>query len=139
MKLLHLLPALACARHFMDDEGTVFTTDGTPTIIANVQDVLSLEHMGLSHAQVIGTIGERFTSGSNYEGCHYEQNNYNAGGALDHNTAEYDPTLFPVDPIDANEAAMIAQSADLTPSWSASCYWCTGEEGEVVAQLDAHG
>ena len=64
MKLLHLLPALACARHFRDDEGTVFTTDGTPTIVANVQDVLSLEHMGLSHAQVIGTIGERFTSGS---------------------------------------------------------------------------
>ena len=33
MKLLHLLPALACARTFVDDEGTVFTTDGTPTII----------------------------------------------------------------------------------------------------------
>ena len=64
MKLLHLLPALACARTFVDDEGTVFTTDGTPTIISTVADALSLEHMGLSHAQIIGTIGERCQSGS---------------------------------------------------------------------------
>ena len=67
---LHLLPALACARTFVDDEGTAHTTDGTPTIVTNVGDALSLEHMGLSHAQVIGTTGERFTSGSNYEGCY---------------------------------------------------------------------
>ena len=33
---------------------------------------------------------------------------------------------------------MIAQSADLTPSCSSQCYWCIGEEGEIVAQLDAH-
>ena len=138
MKLL-LLPALACARTFVDDEGTAHTTDGTPTIITYVGDALSLEHMGLDIAQVIGTTGERFTSGSNYEGCYYDGNAYNAGGALDHNTAEYDPSLFPVDPISGDEAAMIAQSADLTPSCSATCFWCAGAEGEVVAQLDAHG
>ena len=138
MKLL-LLPALACARTFMDDAGVHHTTDGTPTVIAQVGDALSFEHMGLSHAQVIGTIGQRFTSGSNYEGCYYNGNLYDADGALDHNAAEYDPTLFPVDPISGDEAAMIAQSADLTPSCSASCFWCAGAEGEVVAQLDAHG
>ena len=44
MKLL-LLPALACARTFVDDEGTVFTTDGTPTIITAASDALSLEHI----------------------------------------------------------------------------------------------
>merc|ERR1719262_514864 len=99
MKLL-LLPALACARTFVDDEGTVFTTDGTPTIITAVSDALSLEHMGLSHAQVIGTIGERCMSGSNLNGGHYN--------------ADHDPNLFPVDPISAEEAAMIAQSTDLT-------------------------
>ena len=61
MKLL-LLPALACARTFMDDAGVHHTTDGTPTVIAVVGDALSLEHMGLSHAQIIGTIGERCQS-----------------------------------------------------------------------------
>ena len=79
MKLLHLLPALACARTFVDDEGTVFTTDGTPTIITAVGDALSLEHMGLSHAQVIGTIGERCMSGSNLNGGYYDGNGDNAG------------------------------------------------------------
>ena len=39
MKLL-LLPALACARTFMDDAGVHHTTDGTPTVIAQVGDAL---------------------------------------------------------------------------------------------------
>ena len=142
MKLL-LLPALACARTFMDDEGTVFTTDGTPTIVTSVHASLSLEHMGLSHAQIIGTIGERCTEGSNlrnaYANGYADSNGYNPELALVHNTTEHDPRLFPTDPIDATEAAMIAQSADLTPSCSASCFWCTGTEGEIVAELNAHG
>ena len=133
MKLL-LLPALACARTFVDDEGTVFTTDGTPTIITAASDALSLEHMGLSHAQVIGTFGERCMSGSNLNGGHYDMDS-NGPVYGDHNTADHDPNLFPVDPISTEEAAMLAQSADLTPSCSSTCYWCTGEEGEIVAQL----
>ena len=135
MKLLHLLPALACARHFRDDEGTVFTTDGTPTIVTSIHASLSLEHMGLDIAQVIGTVGERCQTGSNLNGGYYNGNLYNADGTLDHNAAGHDPSHFPTDPIDANEAAMIAQSADLTPSCSSQCFWCTGEEGEIVAQL----
>ena len=134
MKLL-LLPALACARTFMDDEGTVFTTDGTPTIISVVGDALSLEHMGLSGSQVIGIIGERCQSGSNLNGGYDNGNLYTADGTLDHNAADHDPSHWPADPISAEEAAMIAQSADLTPSCSSQCYWCTGEEGEIVAQL----
>ena len=89
----------------------------------------------LSHAQVIGTIGERCMSGSNLNGGYYDGNGDNAPAYGDHNTADHDPNLFPVDPISAEEAAMIAQSADLTPSCSSQCYWCTGEEGEIVAQL----
>ena len=88
MKLL-LLPALACARTFVDDEGTVFTTDGTPTIITAVSDALSLEHMGLSHAQVIGTFGERCMSGSNLNGGHYDMDS-NGPVYGDHNTADHE-------------------------------------------------
>ena len=123
----------------MDDEGTVFTTDGTPTIISVVGDALSLEHMGLSHAQIIGTIGERCQSGSNLNGGYDNGNLYTADGTLDHNAVDHDPSHWPSDPVSAEEAAMIAQSADLTPSCSSQCFWCTGAEGEVVAQLDAHG
>ena len=45
MKLL-LLPALACARTFMDDAGVHHTTDGTPTIITAVPNAMSLEQHG---------------------------------------------------------------------------------------------
>ena len=138
MKLLFLPGlALAASRTFVDDEGTVFTTDGTPTIVAEVMDALSLEHMGLSHAQVIGSIGERCTSGSNLNGGFLD--NRGTGGAYgDHATAEHNPDLFPLD-LTIAEAAMIAESPDLTPSCSSTCFWCPGAEGEIVAQLDAHG
>ena len=139
MKLLFLPGlALAASRTFVDDEGTVFTTDGAPTIVAEVMDALSLEHMGLSHAQVIGTFGERCMSGSNLNGGHYDMDS-NGPVYGDHNTADHDPNLFPVDPISTEEAAMLAQSADLTPSCSSLCYWCTGEAGEIVRELDSHG
>ena len=138
MKLL-LLPALAVGRTFVDDAGTRHTTDlDKPRIVIGVHDGLSLEHMGVDIAQVIATHGTRCQSGSNLNGGYDNGNLYTADGTLDHNAAGHDPSHFPTDPIDANEAAMIAQSADLTPSCSSQCFWCTGEEGEILAQIDAH-
>ena len=47
--------------------------------------------------------------------------------------------MFPTDPISTTEAAMFAQSADLTPSCSSSCFWCVGTVDEITRELDAHG
>ena len=82
--------------------------------------------MGVPHAQIIGTYGERCTSGSNLNGAYGNGNLWDANGALDHNAAAHDPSHWPTDPLSADEAAMIAQSTDLTPSCSGVCYWCPG-------------
>ena len=110
--------------------------------------------MGLPHAQVIGTYGERCTSGSNLNNGYADGNapgnvprvdaaEGNKDHFGDHNTAAHDPMLFPTDPISTTEAAMIAQAADLTPSCSATCYWCVGRDwgmtGEILENLNTHG
>ena len=126
----------------MDDEGTVFTTDGTPTIIANVQDVLSLEHMGLSGSQVIGIIGELCMSGSNLNGGYTDTNNYNGGGTLDHNAADHDPSHWPVDPISAEEAAYTMGSSIGDPHGSPPAFMrrvCTCQKACIATDtLVAH-
>ena len=99
--------------------------------------------MGLPHAQVIGTYGERCTSGSNLNNGYADGNSANKDQFGDHNTAAHDPMLFPTDPISTTEAAMIAQAADLTPSCSATCFWCVGRDwgmtGEILENLNTHG
>ena len=96
--------------------------------------------MGVPHAQIIGTYGERCTSGSNLNGAYGNGNLWDADGALDHNAATHDPSHWPTDPLSADEAAMIAQSTDLTPSCSGVCYWCPGNgKAEITTILDATG
>ena len=96
--------------------------------------------MGVPHAQIIGTYGERCTSGSNLNGAYGNGNLWDADGALDHNAATHDPSHWPTDPLSADEAAMIAQSTDLTPSCSGICYWCPGNgKAEITTILDATG
>ena len=68
--------------------------------------------MGVPHAQIIGTYGERCTSGSNLNGAYGNGNLWDANGALDHNAAAHDPSHWPTDPLSADEAAMIAQSTE---------------------------
>jgi len=124
----------ALARTFVDDAGATHSSDkAAPTIVAQVGDALSLEHMGLAHAQVIGT------SGSNINSDYADGNGGNAAAYGDHNANPHDPTMFPTDPISTIEAAMLAQSADLTPSCSSTCFWCVGTVGEITRELDAHG
>ena len=95
--------------------------------------------MGVPHAQIIGTYGERCTSGSNMK-TYGDGNLWDADGALDHNAATHDPSHWPTDPLSADEAAMIAQSTDLTPSCSGVCYWCAGNgKAEITTILDATG
>jgi len=149
MKLLFLPGlALAASRTFIDDAGVTHTTDkAAPTIVAEVKDAVSLEHMGVPHAQVIGTFGERCTEGSNLKNVnangYHDSNNGNMAQFGDHNNAPHDPTLWPTDPISVDELAMLAQAADLTPSCSATCFWCPGSnwgyDGEINQELQAHG
>ena len=94
--------------------------------------------MGVPHAQIIGTYGERCTSGSNLNGAYGNGNLWDANGALNHGADAHDPQHWPTDPLGADEAAMIAQSTDLTPSCSGVCFWCTGN-GEMTPILDATG
>ena len=96
--------------------------------------------MGVPHAQIIGTYGERCTSGSNLNGAYGNGNAWDADGALDHTATAHDPQHWPTDPLSADEAAMIAQSTDLTPSCSGVCYWCPGNgKAEITTILDATG
>ena len=92
--------------------------------------------MGLPHAQVKGTYGERCTSGSNLNT--YADWNANQVGNKDqfgdHNTAAHDPTKFPADPISDEEKAMLAATLDLTASCSSTCYWCIGTTGRMTAR-----
>ena len=43
--------------------------------------------------------------------------------SVDHNVADYDPSLFPVDP-NAMEMAALAQAPNLSPC-TGGAYWCT--------------
>ncbi len=99
--------------------------------------------MGLPHAQVKGTYGERCTSGSNLNT--YADWNANQADFGDHNTAAHDPTKFPADPITDEEKAMLTSTLDLTASCSSTCFWCIGttpthpgEPGEILQTLDAN-
>ena len=147
MKLLFLPTlALAASRTFIDDAGVTHTTDkAAPTIIGQVKDMVSLEHMGVPHAQVIGTFGERCTDGSNLKNAHADgyadMNGANKAAYGDHDNVPYDSKLFPSDPVSATELAMLDQAADLTPSCSATCYWCPGiyGGGEITQNLNTHG
>ena len=94
--------------------------------------------MGLPHAQVKGTYGERCASGSNLNT--YADWNANQADFGDHNTAAHDPTKFPADPISDEEKAMLASTLDLTASCSSTCYWCIGTPygTEILQTLDAN-
>ena len=47
--------------------------------------------MGVPHAQIIGTYGERCTSGSNLNGAYGNGNLWDANGALNHGADAHDP------------------------------------------------
>ena len=123
--LLALLGAASAARTFTDDAGTTHTISGSPTFITDVQDALSLVHFGVHHDQVHATFGTRFQSGSNgrLDGTPQYADGNLATFGVDHNVADYDPSLFPVDP-NAMEMAALAQAPNLSPC-TGGAYWCT--------------
>ena len=125
--LLALLGAASAARTFTDDAGTTHTIDDAkvPTFITDVQDALSLVHFGVHHDQVHATFGTRFQSGSNgrLDGTPQYADGNLATFGVDHNVADYDPSLFPVDP-NAAEMAALAQAPNLSPC-TGGAYWCT--------------
>jgi hypothetical protein len=119
--------AQGAARTFTDDAGVTHTTRGQPTFITDVQDALSLVHYGVHHQQVHATYGSRFQSGSNgrIDGTPMYANGNQATFGVDHNVADYDPSLFPVDP-NAMEMAALAQAPNLSPGCIAGgAFWCT--------------
>ena len=127
--LLALLGAASAARTFKDDAGVTHTIDDAkmPTFITDVQDALSLVHFGVHHDQVHATFGTRFQSGSNgrLDGTPMYANGNQATFGVDHNVADYDPSLFPVDP-NAAEMAALAQAPNLSPGCiAAGAFWCT--------------
>ena len=127
--LLALIGGASAARTFKDDAGVTHTIDDAkmPTFITDVQDALSLVHFGVHHDQVHATYGSRFQSGSNgrLDGTPMYANGNLATFGVDHNVADYDPSLFPVDP-NAAEMAALAQAPNLSPGCvAAGAYWCS--------------
>ena len=69
---------MSTERTFTDDAGVTHTTSyAKPTIVVGVWDGISLVHFGLGHDQLMGTYGERHTSGSNANDV-YADGNVNA-------------------------------------------------------------
>ena len=105
---------------FVDDTGVSHTTTkAAPTITPfrrlRATPYLSasfprrLEHMGVPHAQIIGTYGERCTSGSNLK-TYGDGNLWDANGASRRPQRRHArPSHWPTDPLSADEAAMIAR------------------------------
>ena len=119
---------------FVDDIGAAHTwTKAQPTIIAHVFDVLALVHMGMDPSQIIGTYGERASSGSNLNS--YYHAGYSPGNLGDHANTPYDAALFPSDPT-PEEQAMLAQMLDLSPECSATNTYCKHFNHTL---LDANG
>ena len=102
---------------FTDDMGTTHTWAArTPTIVTGAFQALTLMDMGVPASQIVGTFGERGTSGSNIGGVYA---NYNMADHGDHANAPYDPSHFLTDPTDA-EKVLLEQMIDVSPDCSAA-------------------
>ena len=118
---------------FVDDVGVKHTwTKAQPKIVAGTFDAIALLHMGMDPNQIIGTFGERGTSGSNVNGYYHDGNSADHG---DHASAPYDRSNFPMDPT-AEERTMLAAMLDLSPGCSATNYWCAEFKHSI---LDVNG
>lgn len=126
-----LLPPVALGGTFTDDVGQTITwTPDKPKIVCGAMDAIALFHFGIEPSQIIGTFGERSASGSNINGI-YADGNENAQELGDHTNTPYDPAIFPADPNDAERAFLDSIQLDLSPSCSASNFYCD----EVNIQL----
>lgn len=129
-----LLVALVSAGTYTDDAGTVHTwVSPQPKVVAWTFDAVSLYHMGMHADQLVGTYGERSSSGSNHGGLYSDGNVADHGN---HSNAIYDITLFPADPLPA-ERAFLVQAADLSPDCSHTNYWCAGFDITIFDTLGA--
>ena len=106
-------PSFCRAREpIVDDVGVKHTwTKAQPKIVAGTFDAIALLHMGMDPSQIIGTFGERGTSGSNVNGYYHNGNLADHGN---HSSAPYDRSNFPMDPT-AEERTMLAAMLDLSP------------------------
>lgn len=105
---------------FTDDRGEAVSFPDNPRIACGAMDAVAFFHFGMPASQIMYTYGERSASGSNYGGI------YGDGNLVDHGThgeTPYNPDLFPSDPDDA-ERAFLSEIDDLSPSCSASNYFC---------------
>ena len=108
---------------FTDDHGTTHVWwTSNPTVVAGAFQAFTLIDMGLPASQVIGTFGERGTSGSNVNGVYANYNKVTYG--VDHAASPYAAPHFPTDPT-AEEQALLAQKIDVSPSCSGANDWCS--------------
>ena len=118
---------------FTDDEGTTHTWGATvPKIVVGAFDAITLMHFGMQASQIVGTFGQRGTSGSNLNSYYHDGNNADHGN---HSASVYDALNFPTDP-NALEQAMLAQALDLSADCSATNYYCASFDHTI---LDANG
>ena len=100
---------------YTDGDGNTHVWHATkPKIVTGAFQALTLIDMGVDPAQIIGTFGERATSGSNVDGVYA---NYNIADHGDHAAAPYDPSHFLTDPSPA-EKALLANMYDVSPTCS---------------------
>ena len=89
---------------YTDGDGNTHVWHATkPKIVTGAFQALTLIDMGVDPAQIIGTFGERATSGSNVDGVYA---NYNIADHGDHAAAPYDPSHFLTDPSPAEKALL---------------------------------
>jgi hypothetical protein len=118
---------------FTDDEGTTHTWGATvPKIVVGAFDAISLMHFGMQSSQIIGTFGERGTSGSNLNSYYQDGNKADHGN---HAASVYEALNFPTDP-NAEEQAMLTQAHDLSADCSAKNYYCASFNHTI---LDVNG
>ena len=118
---------------YTDGDGNTHVWHATkPKIVTGAFQALTLIDMGVDPAQIIGTFGERATSGSNVDGVYA---NYNIADHGDHAAAPYDPSHFLTDPSPA-EKALLANMYDVSPTCSGTNGYCSAFD---VTIMDANG
>jgi len=118
---------------YTDGDGRTHVWHATkPKIVTGAFQALTLLDMGVDPAQIIGTFGERATSGSNVDGVYA---NYNIADHGEHADAQYDPSHFLTDP-SPEEKALLAAMYDVSPTCSGSNNYCSEFN---VTVMDEHG
>merc|ERR1711957_744297 len=121
---------MGSAGYFIDSDGVKHRWKAKkPTVVIGAYGAQTLLDYGIKAKQIKATFGEREPSGSNYGGNYFRGDIHG-----DHGNLEYDKNMWPAAPT-AEERAIIAAIADMSPSCSHINYWCAEQNDTVLDEV----